>query len=111
MTDFEMPEVTLIRTLRERLGEPYADECLSDFIAYLTTLGDTTYQSAWDVVRRESPRDAEHILERAERRASVIKGVALALSTYREELRPKTLAEAPPAWAAETQVLLPMVPA
>jgi hypothetical protein len=111
MTDFEMPEATLIRSLRERLGDDVADACLDDFMIYLGHLGDTAYRAAWDAVSRDKPTDAEHILARAESRSRGFKGAALALNAYRINSRPKTLADAPPAWAAATQALLPMVPA
>lgn len=110
MTDFEMPEATLIRSLRERLGDDVADACLDDFMIYLGHLGDSTYRSAWDTVCVETPVTSEHILERAARVARDFKGAALRLNAYRINSRPKTLADAPPAWAAATQVLLPMVP-
>lgn len=110
MTDFEMPEAALIRQLRERLGDEQADACVADFITYLNALGDSTYRRAWDTVCADTPITSEHILERAARVSRDFKGTALRLTAYVETLRPVTLADAPPAWAASTQVLLPMVP-
>lgn len=114
MTDFEMPEAALIRHLRERLGEAVADECVVDFIAYLSALGEGTYRQTWDIVSRDAvpgTSDAEHVMNRAERRAKVYHGMAEALTAYLADAQPVPVADEVPAWAAATQVLLPMVPA
>jgi hypothetical protein len=111
MTEFEMPEAALIRHLRERLGEAVADECVVDFIAYLSALGEASYVGAWDDVQRTGRPDAEDVMDRAERRAGTFQCAALMLNSYLANAQPVPVADEVPAWAAETQVLMPLVPA